>query len=105
MQTTIALSPCDTLIGKLREKGYRQLSMTSKGFGSGNLKYTDPRELNMLKAYRFEDVINPDHSSSVYILQDKEGNRGYSVDMSEDYENNEYNLYHWFISKIPNANS
>jgi len=105
METVIAYSPFDALVAKLQKKGYREFSMTRVGFTSGNGSYYEPRDLTILKVYHFEDVINPKESFDIYTMKDKNGNHGYSIDASVDYEINEQSLLHWFITKVPGNNT
>ena len=101
MKAAIAYSPFDSFIEKLRKKSYCEFKMTPVGFTSGGGKFYEPRELAIKKVYRFEDAGNFGDSSYIYLMSDTDGLEGYSIDASEDYEINEQNLYHWFITKVP----
>ena len=73
--------------------------MTQVGFTSGDGKYYEPRDLTIVKAYHFEDVINPSESFNVHIMKDSDGIRGYSIDATVHHEINEEMLYHAFSTK------
>ena len=100
MQTIIAISPVETLVEKLQQKGLPEFRMTRNGFSCGNGRLYAPDELSIIRVYHFEDFINPGESSFIYVIRDRYGLQGYSLDASADYSSNEENLYHWFISKI-----
>ncbi|HNP23159.1 MAG TPA: hypothetical protein PKM63_02520 [Panacibacter sp.] len=105
MHTIIAYSPIDSMVEKFQKKGYREFKMTRAGFTSGMGKYYEPRDLQITKVYHFEDMVNPNESSFIYVMKDSNGIQGYSVDAAPEYEKNEEELYHWFITKVPKDNS
>lgn len=100
MQTIIAISPVASLVEKLQKKGLPEFTMTDNGFTCGNGRYYAPDDLVITRIYHFEDFVHPDESSYIYVIRDKNGVQGYSIDDFAGYRKNEDNLYHWFISKI-----
>ena len=101
MQLQVTTSPIDALIQRLHNnKHYCEFRMTKDGFTKGGGKFYDPTELTLVNIYPFGDDAHPGELSFVYILRDKDGKLGFSVDAIEDYSKNEATLYHWFITKM-----
>ena len=69
------------------------------GFTTGNNKYYTPDELTIIKTYRFEGESDPADSSILYLIEAKDGTRGYSTDAYGAYSNHDEE-YDEFVRKI-----
>ena len=69
------------------------------GFTTGNDKYYTPDDLTIIKTYRFEGESDPADSSILYLIEARDGTRGYSTDAYVVYSNHD-EAYDTFIRKI-----
>ena len=89
-----------SILEKLRVKNQdKEFLMTGEGFTPGNNKYYQPEDLTVIKTYRFEGDSNPDDSAILYVIEAKDGMRGYSLDAYGAYTNHD-DKYNEFIKKL-----
>lgn len=91
------------IINKLHSKGYKTNFGNNEGviINMETKKRYQPEELEILKVYRFEGDSNPDDSSVLYVMRDKEGNKGSYVDAYGAYAGEDAVNLTKFIRKIP----
>ncbi len=89
---------------KLRERGiHREFRMNE----SCEMKYEDseknyqPKELTILKTYRFEGDSNPDDNAVLYVLEDNSGNKGIIIDSYGAETNYPGHEFDTFLREIP----
>lgn len=88
----------------LRLKGFdHELKMSDHGRmqSDDNKKIYNPDDLKIIKTYRFEGESDPSDSSILYIMEDKDGNKGYVLDAYGVYSTHEESGFDEFIQKIP----
>jgi hypothetical protein len=101
-ESSQVMNTLSQILEKLRVKKHdNEFRMTPEGFTAGNNKYYQAEDLKIIKTYRFEGDSNPDDSSVVYIIEAKDGLRGYSIDAYGAYSNHEDDGYDDFIRLIP----
>jgi hypothetical protein len=89
-----------SILEKLRiRKEDNELHYEKDGFTTGNGKYYQPEDLTIVKTYRFEGESDPSDSSILYLMEAKDGLRGYSLDAYGAYSNHD-EKYDEFIRKI-----
>ncbi|MFN8249830.1 MAG: hypothetical protein U0T68_12820 [Ferruginibacter sp.] len=92
-----------TLSGVLEKLRIRrqdnEFIMSENGFTPGNNKFYTPEDLTIIKTYRFEGESDPSDSSILYLIEAKDGLKGYSIDAYGVYSNHEAD-YDDFIRKI-----
>ena len=91
-----------SVLEALRLKKYdTEFRMSPEGFGIGNGQYYQPKDLKIIKTYRFEGDTDPSDSSILYLVEANNGLIGYSIDAYGVYSNHESDGYADFIKKIP----
>lgn len=92
------------ILAKLHSKGYdNEFRMSDHGRmqpANGDQIY-DPEDLKIIKTYRFEGESDPSDSSILYLLEDKEGNKGYIMDAYGMYTSHDEEGFNAFMQKIP----
>ncbi|QOR73167.1 hypothetical protein IMZ16_06385 [Cruoricaptor ignavus] len=63
-------------------------------------QYT-PEELKILKSYRFEGMSDPSDNAVLYLLEDKDGNKGYMIDSYGADSNYPGDKFDEFVRSIP----
>jgi hypothetical protein len=90
------------VIEKLRLKRQdNEFLPTPEGFSIGNGKYYQPRDLKIIRTYRFEGESDPADSSILYLIEGNDGTIGYSVDSYGAFSNHDDMHYDDFIRKVP----
>ncbi len=90
------------VIEKLRLKRQdNEFLPTQEGFSIGNGKFYQPRDLKIIKTYRFEGESDPADSSILYLIESNDGTIGYSVDSYGAFSNHDDMNYDDFIRKVP----
>ncbi|HLS71436.1 MAG TPA: hypothetical protein VK027_07230 [Chitinophagaceae bacterium] len=91
-----------SVIKSLKEKGIKtELKYEKSGTLTGFGKTYQPQDLSLIKTYRFEGISNPDDNSALYLFEDKEGKKGYIIDIY----GNESNLDDKFSEFLRNTPS
>lgn len=92
------------VLNRLKEKGFdneitmnENNEMVSEKLG----KTYDPDDLLIFKNFRFEGESNPDDSSIVLMVEDKDGEISYILDSYGTYRSHEGPEFDDFIKKIP----
>ncbi|WP_343700638.1 hypothetical protein [Chitinophaga sp.] len=92
------------VMAKLHSKGYdNEFKMSDHGRmqpAEGDQIY-DPDDLKIIKTYRFEGESDPSDSSVLYLLEDKEGRKGYILDAYGMYTSHDETGFAEFLKKIP----
>ncbi len=89
-----------SVLEKLRAKNKdNEFTMTEKGFTAGKNKHYEPKDLTIIKVYRFEGESDPSDSNILYIIEANDGLVGYSLDAYGVYSNHD-EKYDDFIRKI-----
>lgn len=92
------------VLERLHEKGFdHELKMSDHGRMQSSVsnKIYDPGDLKIIKTYRFEGESDPSDSSVLYVLEDKEGEKGYVLDAYGIYSTHEESGFDEFLQKIP----
>ena len=94
------MTTLSSVLEKLRlKKQDNEFLMTEEGFTPGNNKYYEPEDLTIIKTYRFEGDSDPSDSAILYVIEAKDGMRGYSLDAYGAYTNHG-DKYNEFIKKL-----
>ncbi|RFS24040.1 hypothetical protein DVR12_09155 [Chitinophaga silvatica] len=93
------------VLEKLHERGFdHELKMSDHGRfqNSDNQKIYNPEDLTIIKTYRFEGESDPDDSSVLYVMEDKDGDKSYVLDAYGTYaaDAHEGSGFDDFIKKI-----
>ncbi|RAJ85710.1 hypothetical protein CLV59_102415 [Chitinophaga dinghuensis] len=92
------------VLEKLHDRGFdHELKMSDHGRmqSPDTSKIYDPEDLLIVKTYRFEGESDPSDSSVLYVLEDKEGDKGYVLDAYGTYTTHDESGFNEFIKKIP----
>lgn len=92
------------VLERLHEKGFdHELKMSDHGRMQSSVsnKIYNPEDLKIIKTYRFEGESDPSDSSALYVLEDKEGEKGYVLDAYGTYSTHEESGFDEFLQKIP----
>ncbi len=93
-----------SILEKLRNKGFdHELKMSDHGRmqSADYHKIYNTEDLKIIKTYRLEGETDPTDSSILYIMEDKEGYKGYVLDAYGMYSTHEESGFDAFIQKIP----
>jgi len=89
---------------KMRAKGYEEeFKMSDHGrMQSPDSKQVyNPEDLKIVKSFRFEGESDPGDSSVLYLLEAKDGRKGYLLDAYGAYSGHEESGFDDFLKKIP----
>ena len=101
MNSSEEMATMSQILEKLRlKKKDTEFRMTEGGFSSGKKVY-QPEDLKIIRTYRFEGDSNPSDSSTIYLIEAKDGQCGYSIDAYGAYSNHDADGYDEFLRKIP----
>lgn len=98
------MTTLSAVMEKMRKNGYdHELKMSDHGRmqSPDAQKIYNPDELTIVKTYRFEGESDPSDSSILYLMHDKEGEKGYVLDAYGAYSTHEESGFADFIKKIP----
>lgn len=103
MGTTAAMNTISQVLETLRQKKMDlEFRWTPGGFTTGNGKYYQPEDLQIIKVFRFEGESDPSDMAIIYILRTGDGVTGYSLDAYGAYSSHEQESgYDNFIRRIP----
>ncbi|GEP89353.1 hypothetical protein SAMN05660909_00455 [Chitinophaga terrae (ex Kim and Jung 2007)] len=93
------------VLERLHERGFdHELKMSDHGRlqNSDSQKIYDPEDLTIIKVYRFEGESDPGDSSVLYLMEDKDGEKSYVMDVYGTYatESHEGTSFDDFLKKI-----
>ncbi len=93
------------VLEKLRDKKMdNEFRWTSRGFTTGQDKFYQPEELEIIKTFRFEGASNPSDMEILYIFRTTGGLLGYSLDAYGVYSSHDdEHGYDNFIRQIPES--
>jgi len=97
------MTPLSVVLTRLKEKGYGQeLTITEEGaqFEGGERQYS-PKQLTIIKVYRFEGASDPADMSVVYAMQADDGERGFLLNAYGPYSDQDNPNYDAFIKDVP----
>ncbi len=92
------------VMNKLRDKGFdNELKVSDHGRmqSAVNDQVYDPEDLKIIKTYRFEGESDPSDNSVLYLLEDREGRKGYVLDAYGMYTSHDESGFDEFLQKIP----
>lgn len=91
------------VMNKLHSKGYdNEFKLSDHGRMQpveGDQIY-NPEDLKIIKTYRFEGESDPSDNSVLYLLEDKDGNKGYVLDAYGVYSSHDEAGFDSFMQKI-----
>ena len=88
---------------KMRNKGYdHEFKMSDHGRmqSAETQKVYDPEDLKIVRTFRFEGESDPADSNILYLMEDKDGEKGYVLDAYGAYSSHEESGFDDFIKKI-----
>ncbi len=92
------------ILNKLRERGIEnELKMNEDNMffiENTDVFYRDPKELEIIKIYRFEGDSNPDDNAILYIIRDMRGTKSFLLDAYGAQTNIEEEFIK-FLKEIP----
>jgi len=84
------MSTLSQILEKLRlKKMDNEFRWENSQFSAGKGKKYNPEDLTIIKTFRFEGESDPSDSSILYIIEAKDGLRGYSIDAYGVYSNHD----------------
>lgn len=92
------------VMAKMKNKGYdHEFKMSDHGRmqSAESQKVYDPEDLKIVRTFRFEGESDPADSNILYLLEDKDGEKGYVLDAYGAYSSHEESGFDDFIKKIP----
>ena len=92
------------VMAKMKTKGYdHEFKMSDHGRmqSAESKKVYNPEDLKIVRTFRFEGESDPADSNILYLLEDKEGEKGYVLDAYGAYSSHEESGFDDFIKKIP----
>lgn len=98
------MTSLSVVMEQMRNKGFdHELKMSDHGRmqSPDTKKIYNPDELTIIKTYRFEGESDPSDSSILYIMEDKDGDKGYVLDAYGMYSTHDEAGFDDFIQKIP----
>lgn len=99
------LKPLSEIYNRLAAKGVtKELCMNTENkmvIRREDKVYEDPKDLCIVKTYRFEGDSNPDDNSVLYVLKDKEGNFATLLDSYGADSNYSGEHFDDFVRNIP----
>ena len=99
MSDSNQMMPLSEVLNKLAAKGIKEFIFSDKGMSLDDHRFYDADELEIIRVFRFEGVSDPSDMSVVYVLQSKDGQRGYSMNAYGTYSDKEIG-YDNFIRRI-----
>lgn len=88
---------------KLKERGMdRELVFAESGHLEGMGKTFQPDDLTLIRTFRFEGMSDPADNTALYLLEDKEHNIGYIMDIYGS-DSNYGTAFSEFLKAIPVA--
>lgn len=101
-ESKIPMTTVTGVLEKLRQKKFdNEFKISSEGFTTGNKKFYQPKDLKIIKTYRFEGESDPSDNSIIYLIQANDGLVGYSLDAYGVYSDHGDDGYDNFIREIP----
>ena len=89
MQLPNHMNTLSEVLNKLLKKGIDEdFKYCEKGFSLDSKKWYEPKELCIVKVYRFEELKDPGDLSVLYLVQCNDGRVGYILDAYGVYNNN-----------------
>lgn len=92
------------VLNKMRERGIEnELKMNENNaffVENTDVFYTNPKELEIVKIYRFEGDSNPDDNAIIYIIRDMHGEKFFLLDAYGAKNNMEEEFIN-FLREIP----
>ncbi|GAA0533071.1 hypothetical protein GCM10009415_13190 [Chitinophaga japonensis] len=89
---------------KMRAKGYEQeFKMSDHGRMQlpGSKKVYNAEELKIVRTFRFEGESDPADSSVLYLLETRDGEKGFLLDAYGAYSGHAESGFDEFLKKIP----
>jgi hypothetical protein len=100
MSNLSTMNTLSEVLNKLRERGIPEFQFTDKGFSDGSTRFYQPKELEIIKVYRFEGASDPEDMAVVYVFETKEDAYGYSINAYGTYDN-QAEGYDNFLREVP----
>src|SRR5882724_7669271 len=100
MSESIEMNTVSEILGNLKEKNLPELIFTERGFTADGEKFYQPKDIEIVKVYRFEGISDPSDMSVIYILQTHDGLTGYSLNAYGAYSDKEKG-YDIFLRQTP----
>ena len=90
---------------KLRKRGQQnELVISGKGKMDGMGNTYRPQDLTIIKTYRFEGMSDPADNSALYLVEDKDHQIGYILDIYGGESNHDEAGFNEFLKAIPVKN-
>ena len=87
-------------MNQLLEKKVPEFLFTDQGFTIDHQRHYGAGDLQIIKVYRFEGNSDPSDTSILYVLETKEGQKGYSLNAYGVYDNHGED-YDNFLREVP----
>lgn len=101
-ETKIPMTTVSTILEKLRLKKFdNEFNISPEGFTTNNKKFYQPRDLKIIRTYRFEGESDPSDNSIIYLIEANDGLIGYSLDAYGVYSDHGDDGFDNFIRQIP----
>lgn len=103
MSTSASMTPLSVVMNKLRERGYsEELKIAEKGATIGTQdKIYQPKDLTIVRTYRFEGESDPGDMSILYVIETNDGQKGIFLNAYGTYSDQDTEYYDTFIPDVP----
>ncbi len=100
MSNLSTMNTLSEVMAKLQERGIPEFQFTDKGFSDGSNRIYKPKDLVIIKVYRFEGASDPSDMSVIYVFEAKSDAYGYSINSYGVYDN-QGEAYDNFLREVP----
>lgn len=98
------MTPLSTVMNKLIEKGYKdeiKLSKAGATLGDHSAPIYQPKDLTIVRTYRFEGESDPADMSVLYAIETNDGQKGFLLNAYGTYSDQDAAEYDQFILDVP----
>ena len=103
MSTSRSMTPLSRVLDKINARGFtKEITLDKKGarFNEEEKRY-QPEDLIIRKIYRFEGESDPADMSIVYIMEARDGLKGFMINAYGTYSDQDNPYYDEFIVDVP----
>jgi hypothetical protein len=94
------MSTLTEVLERLQERSIPEFRFSEKGLAAKGDRFYQPRDLEIIKVYRFEGASDPGDLSIVYVFETRDGEYGYSLNAYGVYDD-QGQAYDNFIREVP----
>lgn len=102
MSDSTSMTPLSTVMTRLAQKGYSsEFKIMKEGARlDGHDRLYQPKDLSILKVYRFEGESDPADMAALYALEAMDGKKGFLLNAYGTYSDQDQEYYDNFIKQV-----